>query len=619
MFLNDFNGSNLADQAPEVPANLVQRPRQQQGSACEECRRKRIRCDRGTPQCEACANSGVNCVVRTNSSPRGPKKGYIKTLQKQIENLQAQLSKQQESNGIIVPTAAPSNHTSTIGDEDGKELHSTPPTSLTGIISTFGGSPPWPPPMTEASSILPSPQMGSGLVLPLLDNHQSPLPTQITLGTGVQLSPMICTDLDQLFFDRVCPFAPVVQKYRYLAWSKQPDKSKPRTCLQYIMWTLAASLSSQFQLIRSSLYRESRQLLETLDSEWPEYGVQPYNFPIEQVQAWLLLSIYELTSDVCNFQRGMISAGRAFRLIQLMRLHELDKPNHPSAGPDSQLDWIDIETMRRTFWLAFIIDRLTSAIDGLPLSLDEQQIHTRLPAPEAHFLSGRPTVMCFISELINGVGSDWPSDTISNYTESIVVATMCGRTLEHKQWPLRRHPHHVDQNWNATYEFCRGHQFLDTLLRQHVMTLSNNVLSTIEHPEPIIIFAALMAYMALFMLCETIETMSLEAEERGMQMADSLLVDHQQRCLDSVQQLRVLISMLGQLNHFQTHPFTPIPLLLSGRFCMSHVRLNDAFSSLIPDIKRALQALTDYNGLAQGCLQLLGLDRPASQSQSESL
>lgn len=162
----------------------------------------------------------------------------------------------------------------------------------------------------------------------------------------------------------------MLQKFRYLSWSRQPGKTKERTCLQYAMWTLASSVSSQFQLIRLDLYAEARQLLESLDVHSQDHQC------LEQVQAWILLSIYELTSNMCNYQRGMVSAGRAFRLVQLMRLNEMDGPSHAAMGGQAtgEYDWIDIESMRRTFWVAYTIDRFTSAIDGLPLTFNERHV-----------------------------------------------------------------------------------------------------------------------------------------------------------------------------------------------------------------------------------------------------
>jgi hypothetical protein len=185
---------------------------------------------------------------------------------------------------------------------------------------------------------------------------------------------------DQLYFDRAYAFAPILQAHRYRSWSKLPNKSKQKTCLQHAMWTLASSLSSQFQVASRQLYAETRQLLHTLESEEPSYTIS-----IEQAQAWTLLAIYELTCE--DYQRGMMSAGRAFRLIQMMRLYEVDAPQTPPAGQSPEQDqaqlglqghvqenWIDQETKRRTFWLAYTLDRFTSMVDGMHLFFDERMV-----------------------------------------------------------------------------------------------------------------------------------------------------------------------------------------------------------------------------------------------------
>jgi hypothetical protein len=155
----------------------------------------------------------------------------------------------------------------------------------------------------------------------------------------------------------------MLQKCRYLSWSKQLEKTKQKVCLQYAMWNLAASVSSQFQLLRTELYREARMHLDALEMDNDESGPKC----IEQVQAWILLSIYEFSHD---YQRGLVSAGRAFRLIQLMRLYEIDG-NHTI---NLQGNWVDIESCRRTFWVAYTIDRFTGVHDNLPLTLNESTV-----------------------------------------------------------------------------------------------------------------------------------------------------------------------------------------------------------------------------------------------------
>lgn len=59
-------------------------PRQRLGSACEECRRRKLRCDGKKPQCGNCFDSMVQCVTVASRSQRGPRKGHLKALQNRI-------------------------------------------------------------------------------------------------------------------------------------------------------------------------------------------------------------------------------------------------------------------------------------------------------------------------------------------------------------------------------------------------------------------------------------------------------------------------------------------------------------------------------------------------------
>lgn len=169
---------------------------------------------------------------------------------------------------------------------------------------------------------------------------------------------------DQLYFDRVHVFTPILHQRRYYSWNRQPTKTETRRSLQYAMWTLAASVSAQFQNIGDSLYQDTRRTLEVVESK--DTNIE--SIDIEQVQAWILLTIYEFTR--MNYRRGWMSAGHAFRLIQLMRLHEIDVLNNILF----QIDWIETEEKRRTFWMAYSLDRFISIRNGWPLTLSEQVV-----------------------------------------------------------------------------------------------------------------------------------------------------------------------------------------------------------------------------------------------------
>lgn len=132
---------------------------------------------------------------------------------------------------------------------------------------------------------------------------------------------------------------------------------------------MAASLSTQFRNILDVLYRETRTMLEAfeLDDEKTEL------ICLEHIQAWILLAMYEFMHN--NHRRGLMSAGRAFRLIQILGLFEIDSPSYaPARDSWAPGDYIKTEESRRTFWIAYTIDRLVSFNSGLPLTLNEQEV-----------------------------------------------------------------------------------------------------------------------------------------------------------------------------------------------------------------------------------------------------
>jgi hypothetical protein len=48
--------------------------------ACDECRKRKLRCDGQDPQCGVCTEAGITCRVNTKRSTRGPKKGLLRAL-----------------------------------------------------------------------------------------------------------------------------------------------------------------------------------------------------------------------------------------------------------------------------------------------------------------------------------------------------------------------------------------------------------------------------------------------------------------------------------------------------------------------------------------------------------
>lgn len=130
------------------------------------------------------------------------------------------------------------------------------------------------------------------------------------------------------------------------------------------------SLSTQFESLREIVYNEVRQMLESLDM----YENDTLTVRIEQIQAWILITFYEFLRT--NYRRGYISAGRVFRLVQLLRLHEVDNPmsNIGSHSPGACEDWTAAEEKRRAFWVAYCLDRFISVGNRGLLTLSEEVV-----------------------------------------------------------------------------------------------------------------------------------------------------------------------------------------------------------------------------------------------------
>ncbi|KAI9655139.1 MAG: hypothetical protein M1821_005622 [Bathelium mastoideum] len=182
------------------------------------------------------------------------------------------------------------------------------------------------------------------------------------------------------------------------------------------------------------------------------------------------------------------------------------------------------------------------------------------------------------------------------------MATICGRVFNFRRQFMAEYG---GQGLNPA--FYQQHQSVNALLADRLQILSGQVASSQGHPNPILMFLAITAYMAIFMLCETIESKQLIPGSPEAALASS-----RQRSLDGAGELGMLITILSQFNHFETHPFTPISLLLSARFCLSRIELDDSYAALMPLITSALQSLTNVNGLAKNFLRLLDHQLPST-------
>ncbi|OKL55498.1 putative Transcription factor [Talaromyces atroroseus] len=528
--------------SPSSDQGAVPRPRQQPGSACEECRRRKLRCDRQQPRCGVCAETGVECHITPLRPPRGPKRGQFKALQNRVAALESRLTEQ--------------------------AINSIQSEALVAIQDTAED-----PPSHPEKDFDTQPQQ----TLQESDGGT----------TGTRLPTWMKAELNQIYFDRVHPVVPMLHQRRYFTWTRVPGQSMARTCLQYTMWILAASCSRQFQ-----------SMLEVLDTKDNEVD----GIDIEQVQAWILLVLYEVTNS--HSRRGWISAGRAFRLVQLMRLFEID-------GSDTMLaqsltdDWVQLEEKRRTFWMAYLLDRFISVQNGLPLTLNEQVILTRLPAGDSEFQSVQRVQMRFLSEEITALDPT----ALSPFSECIILATICGRALLHKHCAsVERVYGHVSQ------DFWDRHCWIDNILTQRIKILNLKYPPASQNIDPMLIFTELVANTAVLFLYKIIDTMPCHTLESSVKF-----MEYKQRAKKAADEIVNITRALSLFTQCKIHPFTPICLYICAEFFTFHREEDNSsyFDIQLKEITDALRNLQSVNNLARNFL--LALESDGSTCTSRSL
>ncbi|KAL7626110.1 hypothetical protein AAE478_002880 [Parahypoxylon ruwenzoriense] len=562
--------------------------------------------------------SSLHCQVTTPRPPRGPKRGYLKALQARIATLEGTLLQQQQiqhqqqqqqqqqhhhhhhqqnSSDTTTITICPedtaidgltfNDHTpltwdfpmTTEEDVSLRELcGGTAPGTTSGGSSLDGGS------VHASTSPIQGFETPDGVGFPdaVLSRKMSELSEGLD---GINISNLMQADLaapnppsrDQLYFDRVHTFAPVLHQRRYFSWARSMAKTEAQSCLRYAMWTLAASVSAHYQSIGDSLYRYTRRALERLDSKCVGLAMTE----MEQVQAWLLLAIHEF---MCvDFSRGWVSAGRAFRLIQLNWLQYSDGPDVRLA----QTDWADAEQKRRTFWLAYCLDRFVSVRNNSPMTFGEQVMNTiRLPAPEIDFQNEQPTMTGFLSEAIttrDAIGT-------STFTECIVVATVIGRALAHGQQSM------VDNIYlGETRGFWDQHEWINAILIQRMDVFSLRYPIAVQEADPMLLFISMMWRTAVLYMYQLVKSAVAVQEEKR-----PAVMDYTRQSTIAAKEIVSLTNKLSQLNSFKVHPLTPIPLSLCAEFFVSYHELGDTYSKQLQDITEAMHGLMSFSNLGPG-------------------
>lgn len=380
---------------------------------------------------------------------------------------------------------------------------------------------------------------------------------------------------------------PILHRRHYFSWADQEKPSPAQACLRSAMHMVAAAASAQYRGLGDALYQDTRRLLEsqqtptrTRNNSFKTSCLTSSDFcpsfttgdeiPLELVQAWLFVAYFELLH--VEEHQAMLTAGRAFRLVQLARLYDVDgciEDMFPNLV--GEIDQRQQEEKRRTFWLAFSFDRFLCSQNEWPLTLQEEPIRTRLPATEASFQGCQPAQVCFLSEALTVTAAQHtmpPAIPLSPLAECVVMAALHGRCLTH------RHVSLAGPGASETQDFWIRHDGLASSVDRGAQLLAQSPSMKIINREPMVLFTHMLAHKTVIHLNSTLEAATRRQQQQaaGIQLSTA---SYMWRAKRAAGEMVRLTESAGSLGLFGVHPLIADPIASAAEFMLRHTQPRD--------------------------------------------
>ncbi|KAF7727117.1 hypothetical protein EC973_007978 [Apophysomyces ossiformis] len=392
-----------------MPENELSSKRQRVSKACEQCRRKKVKCDGTLPQCANCGLLGLTCTYKESTKKRGPPKGYIEAIEGRLHRLEALLGSivqedDPRSQAILAELNAPletaygelvrprpMRRANFPGLEDASSLEtstdtaSRPTDNLQQIHSAgvednanenLGNLS-----IDESGQLRYYGKSSGYYMLRSSKNFQNGAfhfnsrgyrnrpgsLTSIVVDPYEMPPPDLSQHLLDLYFTHFYPLFPLLHKKSFLASLQNKDKP-PSPLLLNAIYAVASRISPDVRVradpaladTSGDVFFERARIL--LDLEWDD-------FKLYTVQSLLLLSSHQ--NGALKNIRGWLYSGLAFRMSQNLGLNR--------NCDDWNLSETEKEERKRVFYCCFVLDRLTCAMHGRSPMIDERDYDTPYP------------------------------------------------------------------------------------------------------------------------------------------------------------------------------------------------------------------------------------------------
>lgn len=395
------------------------------------------------------------------------------------------------------------------------------------------------------------------------------------------------------------------------------------------MWTLACTITDKYADLKDLFYRRARKYVEA------DYikGYGEHMISIAHCQTHTLLASYEM--KMMYFPRAWINTGSAIRLAQMcVSLVHSSSPNtdhrrtglHRLDGTGLDVkqclappkDWTEREERRRTFWMAFCQDRYASIGTGWPMTIDERDIMTNLPASEDAYNMSRPEQTQSLSECTSPMGAG----KLSSFGGIVLMACLFGRNLVH----LHR-PDADDLDHDLNGPFWKRHRQMDNILLNTSLCLPPQLKLPTGLSNPNIVFTNMSIHTSTICLHQAAifkaeknklpASVSAESKVRCITAANEIasimrMISHMD--LSTVRAKQVPFLSMRTLTCCKVNPFISFCLYVSARVFVQYLKSRPDDSQTADSLRfllSAMNALKRRNPLTESFLVQLDVDLEA--------
>ena len=490
--------SGSADSAPPLQQKT---PRTKVSRACDECRRKKIRCDAvdetGNTPCSSCARTGSKCAFSRQPMKRGPSKGYIKELAERLNTLERQVHPgQAQHEGLRGEIARVQREMAAVAGEleprtGDKRTHAVAE-MLQGQPQTPGSATS----MQQSSPLPPNPyytpqppQQQGGMQQPfwrhggnVAEDRQehTALPYEAAENSGTTITNF---DWDESVIDEY--YRIIHQTFPLLPKSKNRLRQRLSDCPSSLREAFLAALDCLMRTFPTTSLGPNANYAQALKKAAELLAKYPFDNPSTHTNATNLVYLQTLLLMALECdnhgpatvagQAGPSRAewlGRAAGVAGQLEINVIRSTNNQQSIMEGDHDSED-KLARRVWWVLFILDRWHASSTADLLKLPENSL---VLFPEDQYLLGESTYhlarLSFIVGHLAAILTTTKTPSTDVMAPSNPASSLLGLTLAGE---IDRFRESVESVW--------GSLNLVHLSYHHCHLLIKRLASTIEPPE----------------------------------------------------------------------------------------------------------------------------------------